>query len=117
MQVIHVLCDDRAAVEGLRPLRDDVMGGIGGAGRDELAPPGVPLPDEGGIPAEGTGCRQVLGPELPPESPIAAEGRDPARRGHSGAGQYGDAPSPPEAVREQVELFVAHEIRMAQTPY
>src|SRR5262245_45085475 len=46
MEIVDVLRQDRAALEGMRPARDDVVGGIGPAGRNLLPPPRIPFPDE-----------------------------------------------------------------------
>ena len=51
-----------------------VVGGVGGQGGDELAPPGVPLPDQPRVAREGLRGGQVLRPVLPPEA-ARARGR------------------------------------------
>ena len=91
VEAVDVLRDHhQLAALGAEPLlggRDGLVRGVGQLGGHQLAAVVVELPHEAGVGCEGCGRGEVLGLVAPPEAAGAAEGRDPALRGHAGPGE------------------------------
>ena len=109
VKVIDVLRDDGAAIEVARPARYHVMSRVGPARGDDLASPGIPLPDEDRVAAECPWRRQVLGAELAPQSPASPERRHAAGGRDASPGQDRDPLRPPQPVGKELDLLIAHE--------
>ena len=91
VEAVNVLRDHhQLAALGAEPLlggRDGLVRGVGQLGGHQLAAVVVELPHEAGVGCEGCGRGEVLGLVAPPEAAGAAEGRDPALRGHARPGE------------------------------
>ena len=88
MQAVHVLSNEREALNGTASVCESVVGAIRAGRGDVPAAPIVPLPDERRIPPECLGNREFLRAEISPKpfgstKPGNATGRgDPRTRQH-----------------------------------
>ena len=106
VQTVDVLGDEREIGVALTPRREHLVRPIRTAGRNPLAPPVVPFPDESRIAREGFRSGELLGTMLFPQPVRAAEGRHPAGGRDASAGQHRDARVWRQMLGEQIDVLV-----------
>ena len=102
VQVIDVLRDHCAALIPLRPFGNDAMRRVWLTTGNRLPPPLVPLPDERRVAAKSIRRRELLGPDMSPETPRPAKGRHSARGGYAGPRENGEPLGCAHAIRESL---------------